>query len=85
MKKEHPSLSHAGLGLLDRRQFLGLSGTGLGGIALTALLSEAGLLKARAMEPIRPDINGARPLRIPPPGQIGQIHLRPFSQIGRIG
>jgi len=67
MKKEHPSLSHAGLGLLDRRRFLGLSGTGLGGIALTALLSEAGLLKAGAVEPIRPEINGARPLapRVP--------------------
>ena len=38
--KNH-DLSHAGRRLLDRRNFLQLSGTGLGGIALATLLAES--------------------------------------------
>ena len=45
--------------LLDRRNFLGRSGHGLAGIALTSLLQQAGLLAAPA--PIRPLIDPARP------------------------
>lgn len=51
-------LSRAGRSLLNRRQFLAHSGTGLGGIALLSLLSEQGLL---ANNPIRPGIDPARP------------------------
>ena len=39
-----PSLTHAGRALLNRRSFLRFAGTGLGGIALTTLLAEQGLL-----------------------------------------
>jgi hypothetical protein len=52
-------LSHAGRHLLDRRAFLAHGGTGLGGVALTALLAQQGLL---AKAPIRPRIDAARPL-----------------------
>jgi hypothetical protein len=45
--------------LLDRRNFLGRSGHGLAGIALTSLLQQAGMLAAPA--PIRPPIDPARP------------------------
>ncbi|MCP5518830.1 MAG: DUF1501 domain-containing protein [Verrucomicrobiales bacterium] len=38
------ALSHAGRWLLNRRDFLRLGGTGLGGVALTALLAETGAL-----------------------------------------
>jgi hypothetical protein len=54
-------LSHAGRRLLNRRSFLQFAGTGLGGIALTALLAEQGLL-ASDKSPIRPTINPADPL-----------------------
>ena len=52
-------LSHAGRHLLSRRHFLQWAGTGLGGIALTQLLSEQGLLAAEG--PIRPDIDPSKP------------------------
>src|SRR5215212_4473529 len=52
-------LSPSGLSLLRRRDFLGLAGPGLGGIALTALLAEQGLL--RATTPIRPEIRPEAP------------------------
>ncbi len=45
--------THAGRWLLNRRDFLRLGGTGLGGIALTTLLAEQGLLGADKT-PIRP-------------------------------
>ncbi|MEO8353831.1 MAG: DUF1501 domain-containing protein [Chthoniobacteraceae bacterium] len=52
-------LSNAGRWLLDRRQFLRWGGTGLSGIALSALLGEQRLLGA---EPIRPVIDSSHPL-----------------------
>ena len=56
-------LSEDGLRMLDRRAFLGFAGTGLGGIALTALLAEQGLLAAAGRPaPIRPDIRPEAPL-----------------------
>ncbi|MSR58798.1 MAG: DUF1501 domain-containing protein [Planctomycetaceae bacterium] len=51
-------LSHAGRGLLNRRDFLRWGGTGLGGIALASLLAEKGLLAA---PPVRPLIDPAHP------------------------
>src|SRR6188474_1896022 len=57
----HDSLSHAGRHLLSRRDFLRWGGTGLGGIALTTLLAEQGLLAAENRSPIRPAIDPARP------------------------
>ncbi len=57
--KNH-DLSHAGRRLLDRRNFLQLSGTGLGGIALATLLAESGAL-ADGKQPLRPQIDPARP------------------------
>jgi hypothetical protein len=58
-------LSTAGRGLLDRRDFLERSGTGLGAIALAALLSRDGLL--RGGEPIRPQIRPDAPYAPRPP------------------
>jgi hypothetical protein len=58
--KSYP-LSNAGRRLLNRRSFLQFAGTGLGGIALTTLLAEQGLL-ASEKSPIRPKINPADPL-----------------------
>lgn len=56
------SLSPAGRNLLDRRQFLAHTGTGLGAIALTALLGGDRLLASPAgAGPIRPAINPANP------------------------
>lgn len=56
-------ISPTGLSLLDRRRFLQLAGTGLGSIALTALLSEQGLLAATPdKSPIRPVIDPSNPL-----------------------
>jgi hypothetical protein len=52
--------------LLDRRQFLDHAGTGLGSIALAAILSEQGLL-ADSPKPIRPAIDPAAPLAPRPP------------------
>ncbi|MDB5307330.1 MAG: hypothetical protein JWO38_1532 [Gemmataceae bacterium] len=49
------------LDLLDRRSFLADAATGLGGIALTALLAERGLLAADA-GPIRPAVKPEAPL-----------------------
>jgi len=60
----HP-LSHAGRHLLDRRSFLHRAGTGLSGIALTALLHEQRLLAGEP--PIRPAIDPARPHAARPP------------------
>jgi hypothetical protein len=54
------TLANAGRWLLNRRDFLRLGGTGLGGIALTALLTEQGLLATDKI-PIRPDWSPARP------------------------
>jgi len=49
--------------LLNRRGFLAHTGSGLGGIALAALLSEDGLLAAEGAKktPLRPDIDPAHP------------------------
>jgi len=48
--------------LLDRRHFLAHTGSGLGAIALSALLKQDGLLAAeKAAEPYRIDIDPARP------------------------
>ncbi len=57
-------MSHAGRWLLDRRRFLGLGGTGLGAVALTALLAEQRLLGAGS---IRPDWSPERPHAPRPP------------------
>src|SRR5690348_673788 len=48
------NLANAGRWLLNRRDFLRFGGTGLSGVALTALLAEQGLLAADK-SPIRPD------------------------------
>jgi hypothetical protein len=56
-------LSNAGRRLLDRRTFLQFAGTGLGGIALTTLLAEQGLLAAgKDRSPVRPQIRPSAPL-----------------------
>jgi hypothetical protein len=56
-------LSRTGCRLLNRRHFLSLSGTGLGSIALTALLAEQGLLAAeKDRSPIRPQLRPENPL-----------------------
>jgi hypothetical protein len=61
-------ISPSGLRLLNRRQFLGRSGSGLGAIALSALLAEDALLKGYAKgTPIRPVIDQAHPLAPRPP------------------
>jgi hypothetical protein len=59
-------LSHAGRHLLSRRDFLRWGGTGLGGIALAALLSEQ-RLQAADHTPIRPIIDPSRPYAPRPP------------------
>lgn len=49
--------------LLNRRSFLQSAGAGLGGIALSALLAEQGMLSAAASEtPIRPRVDPGSPL-----------------------
>lgn len=58
-------LSHAGRQLLDRRAFLAHAGTGLGGVALTALLADEGRLAAA--DPIRPNWSPQRPHAARPP------------------
>jgi len=66
MKFSSPYLANAGRWLLNRRDFLRLGGTGLGGIALTALLSEQGLLAADG-EHIQPQWSPERPNAPRPP------------------
>ena len=62
------ALSQTGRSLLDRRGFLRDAGTGLGGIALTALLAEQGLLAASDDKtPIRPALRPEAPLAARPP------------------
>lgn len=61
-----PTLTHAGRSLLSRRAFLRFAGTGLGGIALTTLLAEQGLLGAdKSMIP--PQWSPQNPLAPRPP------------------
>ncbi|MBU6275228.1 MAG: DUF1501 domain-containing protein [Planctomycetes bacterium] len=62
--RHHP-LSAAGRHLLDRREFLQWGGTGLGGVALAALLGHDRLLTAAP--PIRPVIDPAAPFAARPP------------------
>ena len=64
--RPRPSLTHAGHWLLNRRDFLRYGGTGLGGIALTALLAEQGLLAADKL-PIRPQWSPDHPVAPRPP------------------
>src|SRR5439155_26178904 len=64
--KTQSSLAHAGRWLLNRRDFLRFGGTGLGGIALTALLAEQGLLAADKL-PIRPQWSPDHPVAPRPP------------------
>src|SRR5438270_8121673 len=61
-----PDLAHAGRWLMNRRDFLRFGGTGLGGIALTALLAEQGLL-AQEKSPLRPQWSADRPTAPRPP------------------
>src|SRR4051794_18743528 len=56
----NPQLSNAGRWLLSRRDFLRFGGTGLSGIALTALLAEQKLLAAKG-PPVRPQWSPERP------------------------
>jgi hypothetical protein len=60
MKRPQANLANAGRWLLNRRDFLRFGGTGLGGIALTALLAEQGLLAADK-SPIRSQWSPERP------------------------
>ncbi|HQU42274.1 MAG: sulfatase [Planctomycetia bacterium 21-64-5] len=53
-------LSHAGRHLLDRRSFMQFAGTGLGGIALAALLAERDATAAQRSS-LRPQIDPSRP------------------------
>src|SRR5688500_8697636 len=48
-----PTLTNTGRSLLNRRAFLRFAGSGLGGIALTALLAEQRLLAAEQAGPLR--------------------------------
>ncbi|MBI2927744.1 MAG: DUF1501 domain-containing protein [Verrucomicrobia bacterium] len=66
-------MSNAGRWLLNRRDFLRYGGTGLGGIALTALLAEQGLLAADK-SPIRPKWSPERPHAPRPP------HFKPKAK-----
>ena len=65
MPSEMP-LSNAGRSLLNRRDFLHHAGTGLGGIALTALLAQQRLLGADT-SPLRPQWSPERPYAPRPP------------------
>jgi hypothetical protein len=61
-------LSRHGRQLLDRRDFLGRTGSGLGAIALASLLRGEGSLRgAEGKTPIRPSIDPARPHSPRPP------------------
>jgi len=66
MRRPRPSLANAGRWLLNRRDFLRFGGTGLGGIALTAMLAEQGLLAADK-SPIRPQWSPEHPSAPRPP------------------
>src|SRR5687768_13959590 len=66
-------LSNAGRWLLNRRSFLRHAGTGLGGIALTTLLAEQGLL-GTDHGPIRPSFDSRNPLAPRAP------HFRPKAK-----
>ncbi len=55
----HESLTHAGRGYLNRRDFLASTGTALGAIAISQLLSEQKLLGDD--QSITPDIDPAQP------------------------
>ncbi|GMV93875.1 MAG: hypothetical protein AMXMBFR82_36530 [Candidatus Hydrogenedentota bacterium] len=55
-------LSHHGRYLLDRRSFLQYAGTGLGSIALAALLGEDKVLASDEVQPIRPVLDPAAPM-----------------------
>src|SRR5690606_22989675 len=55
-----PILSHSGRRLLNRRDFLASTGSGLGGIALLSLLAEQGVLAANK-DPYRPLIRPEAP------------------------
>jgi len=48
--------------LLERRDFLAHAATGLSGVALAALLADAGLLAADERGPLRPDVKPEAPL-----------------------
>src|SRR6188508_1170949 len=65
------TLSPTGRRLLDRRRFFDEAGTGLGSIALAALLAAEGNLQAA--EPIRPQWSPDRPYAPRPP------HARPAA------
>lgn len=69
-------ISEASLHLLDRRDFLRTAGMGLGSIALTALLSEQGMLsrRAQAASSIRPNIDPETPFAARTP------HFRPRAK-----
>lgn len=62
-------LSSTGLHLLNRRGFLAETASGLGGIALTSLLAEQGLLAA---EPLRPVIDPRQPHAPRPPHHVAK-------------
>lgn len=49
--------------LLDRRNFLAQTATGLSGVALTQMLAAQGLLGVEKLSPIRPDIDPQNPNR----------------------
>ena len=66
MRASKQSLAHAGRWLMNRRNFLRFGGTGLGAIALTALLRREGLLAADTA-PIRPNWSPERPNAPRPP------------------
>jgi hypothetical protein len=69
------TISRAGHNLLDRRGFLGHAASGLGGIALAALLDRQGLLAAEKNHgPIEPAIRPEAPLAARPP------HFAPRAQ-----
>src|SRR5690606_7024620 len=68
-----PDLANAGRWMLNRRDFLRFGGTGLSGLALTALLAEQNLLRAAA-NPGAPEWSSARP-HAPRPG-----HFRPRAK-----
>lgn len=73
MKHPETILSNAGRWLLNRRDFLRYGGTGLSGVALTALLARNAAL-ASSKEPIRPNWSPNQPHAARPP------HIRPRAK-----